>query len=161
MIRDLEYNDGNMYGFGFKYVEEVDDGLMLGVDLQANVYAGERVDRITRGGVESTRIYSAGEGEFREFQGSVLVGQKINIFTTLDIFPYLGWTVNQSKMKIDATQYQTSAGTETIHKMELDETRLFGWILGIDFNLSDTFNLNIETRHYIESAYTLGFSFDF
>ena len=162
VIRKLRYNDGNMYGLGLKYVEEVDDdGLIFGGDLQVNVYAGENVDHVTAGGVPATLILSPGEGELREFQGSLLVGQKINMFKKLDIFPYLGCAINKSKLKVDETTYWGPGIGATIYKIELTEDRSFGYIAGIDFNLSDTFNLNIETRHYIEAAYTIGFSFDF
>ncbi|MBU4305472.1 MAG: hypothetical protein KJ893_07635, partial [Candidatus Omnitrophica bacterium] len=79
VISELGYNGENMYGLGLKYVEEVDDGLIIGGDLQVNVYAGENVDHVSEGGVPATLILSPGEGELREFQGSLLFGQKINI----------------------------------------------------------------------------------
>lgn len=159
-IIELGYDNTDMYGGGLKFVQEIEGVFTWALELQFNTYAGENVTSITENGTSADLIWP-GEGKMREFQGSLSIGKEFGVLGILKIFPYLGCIVNDTRIKVDETSYIISAIGTTIYKMELEENRSFGWAAGIDLKLSERLNINVESRHYTEAAYTIGIGFNF
>jgi hypothetical protein len=147
------------YGFGIKGNYDLQDGWIIGCDAQyithKNKFTGtESWDAYDGSGVyQYSRSYPIkGDMLFQEWQAAIYVAKKIDKFT-----PYVGGKYSDLRIK-NKMQFHESSDKFT-YKSKADDN--FGVFAGLDINIIEHFNLNVEGRFIDETAMSFGASYRF
>lgn len=157
---DVSYDTEPYFGFGMRYLQEMPSDVIFAVDLQYIFQNGVDIDSVIFEGESGYNIKGA-DADVTEFQLSLLLGREFKT-DKITIVPYAGPYYQKFDFEIGNFYFETNTWmvwSNVKNKLEGDDE--IGAILGVTFVLSETMDLNIESRFAAEQAISLGASYKF
>lgn len=158
LTTEEKYAYGFLYGGGISAAYQTEDGWLVGVDAQYNMWKS-KLDSITVGGAKGTNL--AGDLDNKEWQGTLYLGKSITIESPeIKLLPYIGAKYAQIESDYEGLSFDAGS-TSYVGSGKLKNDNKFGALAGLNINFNDNLKLSVEGQFADELGATAGVSYKF
>lgn len=154
-----KYKYSFLWGGGISAGYEIKEGWILGVDAQYNAWKSD-LDSITVAGEAGTNL--KGDLDISEWQGAIYLAKIIPSLESPEIIllPYIGAKYAQIEADYAGISFDTSS-TSYVGSGKAKNDNKFGFVAGINIDLTKNLKINVEGLFIDETGVTAGLSYKF